>query len=714
MTLKPFSQKGHVGPGIVSLTLISLMAGASLLWAQAGQIPKPPQARRDNVVDDYFGVKVPDPYRWLEDQKSPETRAWISAEKKYSSALLDAWTGREQVRKRLTELMKVDAVGIPMERGGRYFFKRRTADQDQGVLYMRRGLEGKDEVLVDPNPMSADHSTSVSLDDVSPDGELVAYGIRQGGQDQAAIHFLNVETRQELPDRLPSARYFSVALRPDKTGVYYSRHGEEGTRVYFHRFGTPRTKDAEIFGKGYGPEKGIVVATSSDFRYLLLIVFYGSAASRTEVYYQDLAGGGPLKTLVNDLHARFIADIAGDTIYVQTNWKAPKERILAVSLKDPAREHWREIIPQSDFPIDSFYLVGGKILVSYIENAASHVKIFTPDGRFIRDLPLPSLGTVAGIAGRWKTPDAFVSFSSFTVPETIYRYDAASAARSVWARQHVPIESDEFEVEQVWYHSKDGTRVPMFLAHRKGLKPNGKLATLMTGYGGFDVSMTPYFSALAALWVEQGGLFALPSLRGGGEFGEAWHRAGMLENKQNVFDDFTSAGDWLVTNHYTNPHKLAIIGASNGGLLVGAAITQRPDLFQAAVCGYPLLDMLRYQKFLLGRLWVPEYGSADNPDEFKYLYAYSPYQHVIAGTKYPAVLFITGDFDTRVAPLHARKMTAEMQAASASGRPILLRYDTEAGHTRAGMPVSQLIDQATDEATFLFWQLGISAGPASP
>jgi prolyl oligopeptidase len=709
----PIFQTGRGSRKIILLALFFLVAGASFLFAQEAPTQKPPQTRRDNVVDDLYGVKIPDPYRWLEDQNSPETRAWINAEKGYATALLDSAPGRARVRKRLSELMKVDTVSIPVERGGRYFFKRRAADQDQGVLYLRRGAEGKDESLVDPNPLSADHSTSVSMEDVSADGKLLAYGIRQGGQDQVAVHFLNVDTRQELPDRLPRGRYFGVALRADKTGVYYSRHSERGARVSYHRFGAPPSQDTLIFGKGYGPEKAIGVDTSDDARYLIITVFYGAAADWTEVYYQNLAGGGPLKTLVNDIPARFIASIAGDTIYVQTNWQAPKGRLLAISLKNPAREHWHEIIPQSEFPIDSFSPVGGRILVSYLENAASHVKLFAAAGRFIRDLALPSLGTVSGITGRWKNPQAFVAFDSFTLPLTIYRYDVATGARTVWARQQVPFESAQYEVEQVWYPSKDGTRVPMFLAHRKGLKPDGKLPTLMTGYGGFDISVTPYFSPVAAWWVEEGGLFALPNLRGGGEFGEAWHHAGMLQHKQNVFDDFIAAGEWLIKNHYTNPSKLAIMGASNGGLLVGAAITQRPDLYQAAVCAYPLLDMLRYQKFLLGRLWVPEYGSAENPQQFKYLYAYSPYQHVKAGTKYPAVLFITGDFDTRVAPLHARKMTAALQASTASHRPILLHYETEAGHTRSGMSVSKQIEQATDEAGFLLWQLGVSPGGAA-
>ncbi len=692
--------------GIGCLLTAWLVFSAASARSQEGKIPPPPPTRTDDVVDVLHGVRVPDPYRWLEDQQSPETRAWINAQNQYTNSLLDSWPGRAALKQRLTELLKVDTIGIPYERGGRYFFRKRLADQDQGILYMREGLHGQDEVLVDPNPMSPDHTVSVELEDVARDGTLMTYGLRQGGQDEVAIHVLDVAKRADLPDVLPKALYFSVSIKPDKTGFYYGLNTKEGPRVLYHALGSDPAHDTDIFGKGYGPDKIIFAGLSEDGRYLLIHVLYGSAGDRTEVYFQDLAAGGPIRPIVNDIPSRFYADIGGDEVFLHTNWQAPKSRILAVNLKDPARERWREVVPQNHSAIESMSLAGGKVLASYLENAHSRVKMFDASGKYLRDIELPALGSVSGISGRWTSQELFYGFTSFAVPQTIYRTSLANGEQSVWARIQVPLRSEDFQVEQVWYKSKDGTRVPMFLVHRRGLERTGAIPTLLTGYGGFNVSDTPYFSATAALWAERGGLFAVANLRGGGEFGEAWHKDGMLDKKQNVFDDFFSAAEWLIQNHYTNPSKLAITGASNGGLLVGAALTQRPDLFRAVVCRYPLLDMLRFQKFLVAKYWVSEYGSAENAGQFKYLYAYSPYQHVKAGTQYPATLFVTGDGDTRVAPLHARKMCAEVQAANASDRPILIHYDTEAGHS-AGLPVRKEIDEATIWMGFLFWQLDV-------
>ncbi|HEV2348868.1 MAG TPA: prolyl oligopeptidase family serine peptidase [Terriglobia bacterium] len=693
--------------GVVMALMVFCVLLPSFTVANA---QRPPKTRKDDVIDTLHGVQIPDPYRWLEDQQSPETRAWINAQNDYTHSLLDKWPGRDQLRARLSELMKVDTIGTPMERNGRYFFRKRLANQDQSVLYLRKGLSGSDEVLIDPNPMSPDKSISVGLDEVSKDGTLIAYSLRHGGEDETSIHFLNVDTRRDLPDLLPKSRYFGVSMTPDKTGVYYSREDPEGPRVYYHSMGTDAAGDQQIFGKGYGPEIIIGENLSEDGRYLLIQVFHGAAADHVEVYYQDVVAHGPLKTVVNDIAAKFIGDVGGDQLFMQTNWNAPKGRVLAVDLKNPARENWREVIPEGSAPIESVSLVGGKLLVSYTENASTKMEVFEPTGRRVRNIDLPAIGSAGGITGRWSNPEVFYSFTSYAVPYTIYRYDAATGNQKVWARLKVPIQSEKFEVKQVWYKSKDGTRVPMFLLYLKGTKLDGKNPTLLTGYGGFDVSETPYFSETAALWAEQGGVFADANLRGGSEFGEAWHQAGMLDKKQNVFDDFIAAAEWLTKNGYTHPSRLAIEGASNGGLLVGAALTQRPDLFRAVVCGFPLLDMIRYQKFLVARYWVPEYGSADDPAQFKWLYAYSPYHHVTPGVKYPAVLLVSGDFDTRVAPLHARKMTALLQASTGSDRPVLLRYDTEAGHSQGGMSVTKRVDQAGDELEFLFWQLGMTFG----
>ncbi|MGC1965908.1 MAG: prolyl oligopeptidase family serine peptidase, partial [Candidatus Acidiferrales bacterium] len=506
---------------------------------------------------------------------------------------------------------------------------------------------------------------------------------------------------------LPRARYLSgISFKNDKSGIFYSKLTEDGPRAYYHTMAAEVAQDAKVFGDGYGPDKILGVSVSQDGRYALFTVFYGSACEKSEIYVQDLKTGGPIVPIVNTLDGCFQGDIADNTLYLETNWKAPKWRVLAVPLATPSQDYWKEIIPEGESRLEDFHLAGGKIVAQYSHNAASEITIFNPDGAAADGFALPALGTVAGITGRWKGSEVLVSFQSFAVPTTILQYDLATRKLDTWAEPNVPIDSSSFEVKQVWYESKDKTRVPMFLFYKKGLQLNGANPTLMTAYGGFDVSETPAFRDDAVLWVERGGVFALPNLRGGGEFGEAWHHAGMLEKKQNVFDDFFAAAEWLIANQYTRPDKLAITGRSNGGLLMGAAMTQRPDLFGAIVCGYPLLDMIRYQKFLVARFWVPEYGSSDDASQFPFLYAYSPYHHVVKDKKYPAVLFITGDSDTRVAPLHARKMTAEMQAAQGGDKPILLLYDTKLGHSE-GRPVSKIVEEDTQVLAFFFWQLGV-------
>jgi prolyl oligopeptidase len=683
---------------------------SSIIRTQETKQLQPPKTRTDDVKELIQGVEITDPYRWLEDQQSPDTRAWIDAQNKYTRAFLDSWPGRAALKRRLTELIKVETLWVPLERNGRYFFKRRAADQDQGVLYMRVGPEGKDEVLVDPNPLSPDGNISVNFAAISNDGTLVAYSLRHGGEDETAVHLLDAATRTELTDRLPKRRYSTVAIKPDKSGLYYAWAAPHGPRLSYHAMGSDAANDREVFGNGYGPEKIIGCNLSDDGRYLTIRVLYGAAADRTEIYFQNLEEQGPIRPLVNDIPAKFIGEVGGNGIFLQTNWKAPNGRVLAADLRNPARENWREIVPESDAAIESLSLAGGRLFVKYIRSASSQVKVFDASGVQVRDVQLPTMGSIEGFSGRWTSQEAFYGFSSFPIPQRIYRCNTETGKQSVWAETHVPLAGERLEVKQVWYSSQDKTRIPMFLMYRKGTKLDGSNPTLLTGYGGFNLNETPRFSASFALWAEQGGVFALPNLRGGGEFGDAWHHAGMLEKKQNVFDDFVAAAEYLVDSRYTQPSKLAIEGRSNGGLLVGAALTQRPDLFGAVVCGYPLLDMLRYHKFFVAQYWVAEYGSADDPAQFKYLYAYSPYQHVKRGTRYPAVLFVSGDSDTRVAPLHARKMTALVQAATGSDRPVLLRYDTEAGHSQ-GVSVTKAIDEATDSLGFLYWQLGAPFAP---
>jgi prolyl oligopeptidase len=667
---------------------------------------KPPPSKIQEIKDILHGVEIIDRYRWLEDQNSPETRAWIKAQNEYTEAMLGPLKERDYLRQRLGQLLKIDTISTPQEAGGRYFFTKRLAQQDLSIIYMRDGVRGKDEVLIDPHPLSADKTVSVGLVDVAEDGKVLAYSVRNGGEDEIVVKFLDIDKRQDLPDQLPRARYFGVSIKPDRSGAYYTRFEKQGPRVYYHVMGKPVAEDVEIFGKGYGPEKIITANLSEGGRHLLISVLYGSAAKKTEIWYQDVARKGPIVPIVNDLEARFVGRFAGDHLLLQTNWEAPNGRILKVDLQNPNRSDWKEIIPAGKAVLVGFSPVGGRLFVNFLEDVNSRVRIFSIDGKLLGDIGFPTIGTVSGVSGWWAKPEAFFAFSSFLTPSTIYRYDTAKGTEEEWARIQVPIDAGKYEVKQVWYPSKDGTRIPMFLVHAKGLKLDGASPTLLTGYGGFNINRTALFSPLAAMWVENGGIYALPNLRGGGEFGEAWHQAGMLGQKQNVFDDFIAAAEWLIKNNYTKTEKLAISGGSNGGLLVGAALTQRPELFQAVVCSVPLLDMVRYHKFLVARFWVPEYGSTEDPEQFKYIHAYSPYHRVKPDTKYPAVLFISGDSDTRVDPLHARKMTALLQATTGSEKPVLLHYDTKGGHS-GGKPVSKQIEDLTDELSFLFWQLGV-------
>lgn len=697
---------------IAFLAILFCLASCPLASAQTAPANDaggkcPPETRKDSVVDVLHGVSIPDPYRWLEDQDSAETRAWLEAENRCTEAALRSVPGRDQITKRLAELQKTDSYGTPLQRQGDYFFDKRAAGQDLYVVCRRHGLNGADEVLLDPQGMSADHSTSIVLRAVSDDAATVAYGVRAGGKDEVTVRFFDVKSRKDLPDVLPLADYFSLDFEPNGRGVYYSRTTEGGPRVMHHAMGSDPAGDTEIFGKGFGPEKIIQSQVSRDGRDLLIMIFYGSGSTRTDVYFKDLANNAPVQPIVNDTESLFMGEVENGKAILGTNWKAPKWHIYSVDLQNPARSAWKEIVPESDAPFENAALFGGKIYVQYVRNVVSQVKIFDLDGKPVGGIPLPSLGAISGSSGSWDSNEIFLSFESFNIPATIYRYDIRTGALKPWVTPKVPIDSNAYTVEQVWYESKDKTRVPMFLLYKKGMVKNGATPVWMTSYGGFDVNLTPTFYPPAVAWADAGGILAQPNIRGGGEFGEAWHQAGMMEKKQNVFDDFIAAGEWLIANHYTNSSKLAIEGGSNGGLLVGASLTQRPDLFRAVVCEYPLLDMLRFQKFMKGSFWVPEYGSADDPEQFKYLLKYSPYQNVKDGTAYPAVLFITGDGDTRVAPLHARKMEARLQAANSSRHPILLLYDTKSGHS-GGRPLSKQIEEETDAIAFVMSQLGVA------
>ena len=651
------------------------------------------------VKENIHGVEIADPYRWLEDQNSPQTRAWIDAQNAYTDSVMARVPDREAARRQVGAMLKIDTANLAIASNGRYFFTRRPAGADQAMLYMRRGLTGKDELLVDPLALNPQHTTSAIINAVAGDGSLMIYSLRQGGEDETTPHLFDVAAHKDLPEKFPRARYSGIAILPDKSGAYVTRLTREGPRVFLHKFGKGSDAETVVFGEGYGPEKIITSGISSDGHYLAVVVSHGAAAIRTEVYVKDLKGDGPMVTIVNDLPAVFMVGggggasgptIGGGKLFLRTNWNAPRWRVLEVDLKNPARDHWREVIPQGESVLEGLSLAGGKLLVTMTRNVVPHLLLYDTTGKLAHEIDPPALGNLSAIRGNWESDELFFTFASFHIPPTIYRYSVATGKQEVWFQSKLPLQADRYEVKQVWYPSKDGTKIPMFLAYAKGLKLDGSHPTLLTGYGGFNLA--------------SGGVWALANLRGGSEFGEAWHHAGMLEKKQNVFDDFIAAAEWLIGNKYTSPEHLAIRGRSNGGLLMGAALTQRPDLFAAVSCGYPLLDMVRYQKFLVARYWVPEYGSSDDPAQFKYIYAYSPYHHVKKGGKYPAVLFTTGDSDTRVAPLHARKMTALLQAATGSGKPILLHYDTKAGHA-AGAPVSKEIEDFGNEMAFLMWQV---------
>lgn len=688
-----------------AIRVILLMTSPAFLMAQENASKCPPPTRVDDAKDTYGATVVADPYRWLEDQQSPETRAWIDAQDKCTEAALAKIPGREAISKRLVELYRIDSYDVPQVRNGRYFFRKRLAGQDLQLLCMRKGSSGPDEALVDPLPWSTDHSVSADIRNVSKDGKFLFYSRREGGQDEVTVHVFDVDARKDLPDVLPHAVYFSVEPTKDNAGVYYTKVTLEGPRAYYHAMGTDSAKDLLLFGQNLGKEMILALQPSEDDGYLFFVVLHGSGSDRSEVYFQNLKEHGPILPVVNDQNSLFYPSWGADTLFLYTNWKAPLWHVYAVDLKNPAPEHWKEVVPQADIKLDDVTPAGGKLVAVYLRSASSEVKVYESDGKSSYAVSLPTLGT-AEVTGRWISPLIHYRFASFNYAPSIFEYDLSTKQSTLWAKNNAPIQPENFQVDQVWYSSKDGTKVPMFLFYKKGMKKDGNNPVFLTGYGGFDLTETPSFSQQAVVFAEHGGIVALPNLRGGGEFGEDWHKAGMLDRKQNVFDDFETAADYLIAADYTRPEKLSIVGGSNGGLLVGAALTQRPESFRAVVCLYPLEDMLRFQKFMDGPYWVPEYGSSDDARQFPYLYAYSPYHHVKVGVKYPAVLFITGDGDTRVAPLHARKMAASLQHATTSGRPILLLYDTKSGHS-GGRPVNKEIDERTDILSFLFWQLGV-------
>jgi prolyl oligopeptidase len=636
----------------------------------------PPAVAMKPVTDMVGGHSITDNYRWLEDQQSPETRAFIKAETAYTDGYFaQVQPLRDRIAARLTELERVDVVGMPQEEHGRFFYTKRLAAENQASIYMKAagamkpGLEGAETRLVNAASLSADANASVGIADVSSDGRLLVYSERHGGADESTIHFLDVDSQTVLSDELPLARYSGFGLS-GKTLYYAKTLKTGGSAVFRHEIGTSADKDVQVFGGSYrgetlGPLDLVGCDVSENGHWLIVSIDHGVPATRQDILLEDLRKpSAGLKPLVFGVDSRFELHMDGDAMFVSTDNGAPNGKVLRASFGDPSTKSWPVVIPEGKTPIDEVSIVGGTMFVHRLVDVKPETTIYSLDGKKTGTIAYPGIGSGSVVFGRADSNTGFYAFSSFIVPPTIYRYDVGTGKTAVWTRSKAPFDSDKYEVRQVFYTSKDGTRVPMFIAGRKGLKMDGKAPLLMTGYGGFLISETPYFDAKFAWWMEQGGFFALPNLRGGGEYGETWHKAGMFEHKQNVFDDWFAAAEYLIANKYTTRARFAITGRSNGGLLMGASMTQRPDLFGAILCGYPLLDMTRYQKFLIGRWWTTEYGSADNPAQAAYILKYSPYQNVRPGVKYPAIMFLTGDSDTRVAPLHARKMAALMQATA--------------------------------------------------
>ena len=711
------------GRALFWIALLGFALVTAVVWAEdsAASAPtSPPAAKIAPVEEMLHGHKIVDNYRWLEDAQNPETKAWVEQELAYTRGMLDALPGREPIQKRLEQLLTIGNINPPQMGGRYYFYTRRDGMQNQPVLYVREGVEGSDRVLVDANQLASDGTIALDWWYASDDGKYVAYGLSPSGSEMSTLHVIETAAGKALPDTIERTRAASVAWKPDNSGFYYTRYPKKGDvaegqemynrHVFYHSLGTDPAKDSLVFGEGLNPEFWPNVTLSEDGRWLLISLEEGW--TKSELYLADVKAGTTPVRITDGKEFLYSGDFLQGKIYVTTNEDAPRYRLFVVEAASPARAHWKELIPQSDAVLQGASVFGEKLYAQYEKNATSQLKLFDLSGKKLEDLALPAIGSVYGSGGKWNRTEFFIGFQSFTFPPSIYRYDLANRKMTAWAKVDAPsIDPAAYEVKQEWYHSKAGTRVPMFIVHKKGLPHDGHNPTLLTGYGGFNVSLTPAFSRSAYLWLEHGGNYAVANLRGGAEFGEDWHRAGMLDKKQNVFDDFIAAAEYLIAEKYTDRDHLAIQGGSNGGLLMGAMITQRPDLFRAVVCAVPLLDMLRYQNFQIAKLWIPKYGSSQDAKQFEWLYAYSPYHHVRAGIEYPAILFMTADTDTRVDPMHAKKMAALMQAEAKNGasreRPILLRIEAKAGHG-AGKPVTKQIEESTDIYSFLFWQLGVT------
>jgi prolyl oligopeptidase len=707
---------------MILILRLPVPVGLAFLLAGCTQMPttlKYPGTATTKQVDVLHGVSVADPYRWLEDDHSPQTKEWVQAQNRLTFGWLDQIPERAALRARLTKLWDFERYGVPFKEGGRYFFSRNNGLQNQSVLYTLSALEAEPTMLLDPNLLSADGTVALAGYAVSRDGNLLAYGLSVAGSDWQEWRVRDVRTGQDRPDLLQWVKFSGAAWTRDGQGFFYSRYDtptEESKltkanyyhKLYYHRLGTLQAEDRLVYHRPDHKEWNFQGQVSDDGRYLVISSTEGTSPKR-RIFYQELQPpNAPVVPLLTEFDAAYHFVDNSDTVFwFRTDLNAPRGRLVAINITQPARTNWTELIPQAGGTMVSVHALGNRFVVAYLRDAHSQVRVFSLEGRPEREIALPGLGTVGGFAGRRSDMETFFSFTSYTVPGAVYRHDMQAAASKVFRQPSVDFAPAAFETRQVFYRSKDGTRVPMFLTHRQGLALDGRNPTLLYGYGGFNIPLTPAFSVSIISWLEWGGVYAVANLRGGGEYGEEWHQAGTRLHKQNVFDDFIAAGEWLVANHYTAPSKLAISGGSNGGLLVGAVLNQRPDLFGAALPAVGVMDMLRFHKFTIGWAWASDYGSPDDPAEFQALRAYSPLHNIRPGRRYPAVLITTADHDDRVVPAHSFKYAATLQKAQAGPAPILIRIETKAGHG-AGKPTGKLIEEATDRQAFLVRALGMT------
>jgi prolyl oligopeptidase len=677
-----------------------------------------PQAAKVEHVDDYHGTLVADPYRWLEDPDSEATKAWVEAENQVSFAYLEAIPARERIKERLTQLWDYEKYGVPFKKGERYFYFKNDGLQNQSVFYTMTTLEGEPTVLLDPNTLSEDGTVALAGLSISEDGKFLAYSLSSSGSDWQEWKVRDVESGQDLADHLKWVKFSGASWTQDNQGFFYSRYDEPNDttklqeanyfqKLFYHQLGTLQAADVLVYERPDEKEWGFDGSVTEDGTHLIISVWKGTD-SKNLIFYKDLSTAeAPVIELINTFEANYsFIEHEGALFWFQTDLEAPRGRVIAVDIGQPNRDNWKEVIPQAAETLGGVGILNHQFVASYLKDAHTQIKIFSLEGSLVREVALPGLGSAGGFSGKREDTETFYSFTGFTTPNTIYRYNMVTGKSTVFRQPEVDFNPADYETKQVFYESKDGTKIPMFITHKKGLKLDGHNPTYLYGYGGFNASLTPGFSVSNLVWMEMGGVYALPNLRGGGEYGEDWHQAGTKLKKQNVFDDFIAAAEWLTAHQYTSPAKLAIGGGSNGGLLVGACMTQRPDLFGAALPAVGVMDMLRFQKFTIGWAWVADYGSSDNPEEFKALYAYSPLHNLKPGTAYPATLITTADHDDRVVPAHSFKFAAALQENHKGEAPVLIRIETKAGHG-AGKPTTKVIEEAADRWAFLVRTLGM-------